>query len=125
MSNGRKTTVLNLFSVEFKRVFGEFESFLNEGSKFTDTAALLSKDFLGMGGTDDNLSDKFPLRKTPGRQYHKDRYLRTSVGDANITTRVALLREFTGEEFVQFGAEDTIGNKLALLANLGGHFLGG
>jgi len=80
LSNGRETAVLNLFGVEFKRIFGEFESFLDEGSKFTNTAALLSKDFLGMGSTDDNL--------------------RTSVGDANITTRVALLRKFTGEEFV-------------------------
>lgn len=63
LSNGRKTAVLNLFSVEFERIFGEFESFLNEGSKFTDTAALLSKDFLGMGGTDDNLNGRFPLIK--------------------------------------------------------------
>jgi hypothetical protein len=41
----------------------------------------------------------------------------------DIAARVTLLRELTGEEFVQFSVEDTIGHKLALLADLAGHFL--
>lgn len=43
------------------------------------------------------------------------------MGDTNITTRVTFLGELTGEEFVEFGAENTIGNKLALFADLSGH----
>lgn len=46
------------------------------------------------------------------------------MGHTNIATRVPLLREFAGEEIVQLGAEDTISDKLALLADLTGHFDG-
>ena len=44
---------------------------------------------------------------------------------ADITARVALLREFAGEEIVQLGAEDTVSDELALLADLAGHLEGG
>jgi hypothetical protein len=46
---------LNLFGVEFKGVFGEFESLLNEGSQFTNATALLAEDLLSVGCTDDDL----------------------------------------------------------------------
>jgi hypothetical protein len=46
---------LDFFSIEFKRVFREFESLLDEGSEFTNATALLSKNFLGVRSTDDNL----------------------------------------------------------------------
>ena len=46
---------MNLLGIEFKRVFGKFETFLDESSEFTDATALFSKDFLGVGSTDDNL----------------------------------------------------------------------
>jgi len=55
LGNSRKTAVLNLLSVELQRVFWKLETFLDESSKFTDAAAFLSKDFLCMGSTDDNL----------------------------------------------------------------------
>lgn len=44
------------------------------------------------------------------------------MGYTNITSRVSLLRELSSEEFVEFGAEDTVGHELALLADLSGHF---
>jgi hypothetical protein len=31
-------------------------------------------------------------------------------GNANLNTRVTILREFTSEELVQFGVENTIGD---------------
>jgi len=55
LRNGGETPSLHLLSIEFERVLGEFKSFLNEGSKLANTAALLAKDFLGMCGTNDNL----------------------------------------------------------------------
>ena len=50
-----------------------------------------------------------------------DAYFGTGVGDTNITARVTLLGEFTGEEFVKFGAEDTVCDELALFADLSRH----
>ena len=44
------------------------------------------------------------------------------MGDPDITPRVTLLRQFAGEEVVEFRTEYTVCNELALLANLGGHF---
>jgi hypothetical protein len=55
LSDSRETTVLDLLSIKLEGVFGEFEPLLNEGSQFTDTATLLSKNFLGVGSTDDDL----------------------------------------------------------------------
>jgi hypothetical protein len=42
----------------------------------------------------------------------------------DITTGVTFLGEFASEEFIKFSAEDTICDKLALFADLGGHFEG-
>lgn len=47
------------------------------------------------------------------------------MGHTDIATRVTLLGEFAGEKVIQFGAEDTVSDKLALLADLAGHFEGG
>jgi hypothetical protein len=48
---------LNLLSIELEGVFWELETFLHECSQFTNAAALLSENLLGVGGTDDNLKD--------------------------------------------------------------------
>jgi hypothetical protein len=101
LSNSRKTTVLYFLGVKLKRVFGELETLLDECSQLPDAAALLTKDLLGVCGTDDNLS--------------------TGVGDTDITSRVTLLRKFASEEFVEFSAEYTVSYELALFADLSGH----
>ena len=49
-------------------------------------------------------------------------YLSASVGYTDIATRVTLLSEFAGEEFIEFGTENTISYELSLLTDLGGHF---
>ena len=50
-----ETTVLDLLSVEFERVLGELETLLDERGELTDTATLLTQNFLGVSGTDDDL----------------------------------------------------------------------
>ena len=55
LRNCGETPSLHLLSIEFERVLGEFESFLDEGGKLANTATLLAKDFLSMCGTNDNL----------------------------------------------------------------------
>ena len=62
LCNSRETTVLNLLGVELKRVLGEFETFLDESSELTDAATLLTKDFLGVGGTDDDLKENIKIQ---------------------------------------------------------------
>ena len=50
------------------------------------------------------------------------KYLSASVGYTDIATRVTLLSEFAGEEFIEFGTENTISYELSLFTDLGGHF---
>ena len=55
LSDGRETTVLDLLSVELKRVVGELEALLDERGELTDAATLLTQNLLGMGSADDDL----------------------------------------------------------------------
>ena len=57
-------------------------------------------------------------RTHPDGQAH----LSTSVCHTDITARVTLLGKLTSQEIVEFGPEDTVGDELALLANVAGHF---
>jgi len=57
LGNSGKTTVLDLLGVHLERVFGEAETLLNESGKLTNPTALLTQDFLGMGSTDNNLTN--------------------------------------------------------------------
>ena len=45
-------------------------------------------------------------------------YLSASVCHTDITARVTLLRKLASQEVVKLGLEDTIGDELALFANL-------
>jgi hypothetical protein len=97
LSDGGKTTVLDLGGVEGDRVLGELESLLNEGGELTDAATLFTKDFLGVGGADDDIGH--------------------SGSDTDFDARVTLLSEFALEELVQFGVENTVGDELATLGD--------
>lgn len=46
------------------------------------------------------------------------------MSNADIATRVAFFSEFSGEEFIELGTEDTVSYELALFADLRGHFEG-
>jgi hypothetical protein len=65
---------------------------LHEGSEFTDTTTLVTKNFLGMCCADNDFS--------------------SGGGDADFTAGIALFGEFPGKEFVQFGKENAVGDKL-------------
>lgn len=88
MCYGAQATILHLCRIERHAVLGEFEPLLDEGGEFADTAALFSKDFLGMRGANDDVCDG-------GR-------------DADFDTRIALFGEFALEELVQLGVENAI-----------------
>lgn len=55
LSNGRKSTVLDLLGIQFKGIFRKFETLLHECSEFADTTTLLSQNFLGVRCTDNDL----------------------------------------------------------------------
>jgi hypothetical protein len=76
LSNGGKTSELDLLGVELKTALGELESLLDESLELTDTSTLVTKNLLGMGGSDDDLG--------------------SSVGHSDLTTGVALLGELSG-----------------------------
>jgi hypothetical protein len=68
LSNSRQTTVLDLFGVQFQTVLGELEPLLNERGKFTNPSSFITKDFLGVGGSNDdlfNVSKSVCKGKTP------------------------------------------------------------
>ena len=124
LSIRRETAVLDLLSVELKGVIGELEALLDERGELADAATLLTEDLLGVGSADDDLKRKrgfiavlaFPQGKTN---------LSAGVGDTDVAARVTLLGELAGEEVVQLGAEDTVSDELALLADLAGHLESG
>jgi len=92
LCNCTQTTVLNLLSVQLDRPVTKLESFLHESGQFPDSATPVAEDFLCVRGTDD---DFCPCRR-----------------DADFTARVPLFGKFPGEEFVEFGEEDAVGDEL-------------
>lgn len=92
LGNSRQTTVLHLLGEELDGALGEAETLLDDGSQLADAAAVLTKDVLGAGGTDDDFG--------------------ALGGDTDLDARVALLGEAAGQELVQLGVENTISDKL-------------
>lgn len=93
---GKGHTYLPL-GVKLDVALREGESLGDKRAQFADTTTLLTKDGLGTGGSDDDLS---ALR-----------------GDTHLNTRVTILSELTGEELVQLGVEDSVSDELSLLRN--------
>jgi hypothetical protein len=94
---GTETTVLDALGVQFDGAIGETESLLDDTGQLTDAASVLSKDVLGSGRSDDDLG--------------------TVRSGADLDSGVTVFGKLRNEQFIEFGVEDTIGNKLAL----GGH----
>ena len=124
LGDSRETTILDLLGVQLEGVVGELEALLDESRELADATALLAEDFLGVGCADDDLHRRCIGFLFWGEARSKA-HLRAGVGHANVATRVALLRELAGEEIVQLGAEDTVSDELALLADLAGHLESG
>jgi len=103
LGNGAQGTVLHTFGVELDVSFREVESFLDLRSQFSDALTLLTQDGLSTSGTDDDFS---------AHRSHTD-------FDAGVT----ILAEFTLEELVEFGIEDTVLYELTLFGDVcGTHF---
>lgn len=99
LSNSGETTLLDTLGVDEDGVLLKVETLADEGGQLTDAATVLTKNLLGVGGSDDNLG--------LGR------------GKSDLNTRVSLLGELTGEELVKFSVENTVSDDLSLLRNLG------
>jgi hypothetical protein len=54
LSNGTETTVLNTFGIKLNSVLGELETLLNKSGQLTNTTTLLTKNILGVSGTNDD-----------------------------------------------------------------------
>jgi hypothetical protein len=54
LSNGTETTVLDTFSIKLNSVFGELETLLDKSGQFTNATTLLTKNVLGVSGTNDD-----------------------------------------------------------------------
>lgn len=86
--------MLNLLSIEFDSSLTELESFLHESGEFTNSTSLVSEDFLSMSSADDNFG--------------------SCGSDTDFAARITLFSEFAGEEFIEFGEEDSVGDELTL-----------
>ena len=92
LGDGRETTEVDLLGVKLDSVLGELETLLDQRGQLTDATTLDTKNLLGLGGTDDDLS--------------------AGGGDADLDTGVTLSSELALEELVQLGVENTIGDEL-------------
>lgn len=61
------------------------------------------------------------ILRAPRRTHRTSAHLGAGVGDTDVAAGVTFLGELAGEEVVQLGAEDTVSDELALLADLAGH----
>ena len=71
---------MDLLGVKLQRVLGELESLLDQRLEFTDSSSLVTEDFLGVGGSDNDLG--------------------SGVGNSDLTSRVSLLGELSGAVLV-------------------------
>lgn len=97
LSSGGETSVLDLLSVELESILGELEPLLDQSLELPNSSTLVTEDFLGVGSPDDDLG--------------------TGVGNTDLTAGVTLLSELSGEEVVELGLENTVGDELSALAN--------
>jgi hypothetical protein len=92
LSNGGQTTLLDLLGIKLNGSLTELESLLHKSSEFADSSSLVPEDLLSMRSADDDFCSR-------GR-------------DTDFAARVALFSEFAGEEFIELGEEDSVGDEL-------------
>lgn len=104
LGDGRQTSLLDSLSVDGDGALGESESLLDKRHELSDSSAVLTEHLVGVGGSDNNLG--------------------LGGGESDLDTGVSLLGELSGEELVELGVEDTVGDDLSLLGDgdSGGHF---
>ena len=102
LSHSAEATVLDAINEDGEATLLVLEALLDEGHEFAHAAALVTEDFAGLGGLDDDFD--------------------TVGGDAVFNTGEAIFGEFALEEFVEFSEVDTVTDDLSLLSKRAGHF---
>mmetsp|Transcript_19288 Transcript_19288/g.34854 ORF Transcript_19288/g.34854 Transcript_19288/m.34854 type:complete len:330 (-) Transcript_19288:81-1070(-) len=100
-----KSLVLHTLSIQLNGTIGKIKPLLHHTGQLTNALSLLSEHVLRLGCADDDFG--------------------TMGGGTDLDTSVTILGKFAGEELVEFGEENTVGNKLALGRHFGavGHHL--
>lgn len=122
----------DLFGVQLERALRELEPLLDKRRELANTPPLLSQHFLCMRRANNNLfyrqlvsvDRRSKVRNTSmAVMGTRTTHLGTSMCHADFTARVALLCEFASEKLAKLRTEDTIGDKLSLLADCSGHLM--
>lgn len=107
LGGSAQALILDLDDIEFDGVLGVVETLLNQRGEFTDLTSINTQHFLGLGGLDTDFG--------------------LDGGLSDFNTGVTGSGQRLGQEGVEFGMEDTIGNEFLLLvdhtggAGLGSH----
>lgn len=84
MGNSAESPLLDLLNAQLQTSLGEFEPLGDQGGQLPDPSSLLSQNFLGVGGSDDDLG--------------------SGGGGLDCAAGVTVFGKLSGEEFVKFGA---------------------
>ncbi|EDK37779.2 hypothetical protein PGUG_01876 [Meyerozyma guilliermondii ATCC 6260] len=104
LDSSGQTSLLDSLGVDDNSFRRQLESLDNQGGQLVDSTSLFSQNTLGVGSLDNNLQ--------------------LGWGLSDLNTGVTLFSQFSGEEFVQLGVEDTISYQLSFLGqNCVNHFL--
>merc|ERR1712121_103693 len=101
LSDGAKTSSRNLLGVELDGAIGVVEPLLDDGGEFADSLAFVAQHVLSPRRQDNDLG---------ARWCH-----------AHLDSAVSVFGQFSREELIQLGLEDSILDELSLLGNLNGH----
>jgi len=104
LGHGAEAAVLDAVDEEGETAGLVLEALLDEGHEFAHAAALVTEDFTGLGGLDDDFD--------------------AVGGDAVFDASEAIFGEFALEELEEFGVVDTVTDDLSLLSERAGHFFG-
>merc|ERR1711882_18020 len=92
LSNSAKTSSLDLLGIQLNGSLWEVEPLLDDAGQLPDPPALLSQHVLGPSGHDDDLR--------PGGSH------------ADLNAGVSILGELSGEELVELGLENSVGDPM-------------
>jgi len=97
LSHGAETAVHDALDIELDLALVEAETLLDDAGKLADALAVLTEDHLGAGGADDDLS--------------------AGGSAADLNTGIAHVDKLTSEELAHLRVENSVRNKLSLLAH--------
>lgn len=102
LGDGGKTTLGDTLGVDGDLARADVETLLNEGGQLTNAATVLTKNGLGVSGTNNDFG--------------------LNGGLADLNARVSFLSKLTLEELIKLSVEDTVSDDLAFLRDVRRHF---